>query len=154
MGSVVAFALLAPLVLDRPDTPHRLLGSTFMVTLGRWSYGLFIWHLAALDMVFPVLGIFAFNGHMPVVLALTLLFGIAIAAVSYALVESPCREALRRWEKRDSEKRESKAEPEDSRRTRSRRDVTRAAAQRHPGRRRPARWRSHRHIAARGRTGR
>jgi peptidoglycan/LPS O-acetylase OafA/YrhL len=109
MGSVVAFALLAPLVLDRPDTPHRLLGSTFMVTLGRWSYGLFIWHLAALDMVFPVLGIFAFNGHMPVVLALTLVFGIAIAAVSYALVESPCREALRRWEKR-----ESKAEPQDS----------------------------------------
>ncbi len=109
MGSVVAFALLAPLVLDRPDTPHRLLGSTFMVTLGRWSYGLFIWHLAALDMVFPVLGIFAFNGHMPMVLALTLVFGIAIAAVSYALVESPCREALRRWEKR-----ESKAEPQDS----------------------------------------
>ncbi|RUP01005.1 MAG: acyltransferase [Mycobacterium sp.] len=101
MGSVVAFALLAPLVLDRPDTAHRLLGSTVMVTLGRWSYGLFIWHLAALDMVFPVLGIFAFNGHMPVVLALTLVFGIAIAAVSYALVESPCREALRRWEKRE-----------------------------------------------------
>ena len=108
MGSVVAFALLAPLVLDRPDTPHRLLGSTFMVTLGRWSYGLFIWHLAALDMVFPVLGIFAFNGHMPAVLVLTLLFGIAIAAVSYALVESPCREALRRWENR-----ESKTEPQD-----------------------------------------
>ncbi|MHA7651217.1 acyltransferase family protein [Mycobacterium sp. ML4] len=102
MGSVVAFALLAPLVLDRPDTAHRLLGSAFMVTLGRWSYGLFIWHLAALDMVFPVLGIFAFNGHMPAVLAVTLLFGIAIAAVSYALVESPCREALRRWEKRET----------------------------------------------------
>lgn len=102
MGSVVAFALLAPLVLDRPDTAHRILGSTVMVTLGRWSYGLFIWHLAALDMVFPVLGIFAFNGHMPTVLVLTLFFGIAIAAVSYALVESPCREALRRWEKRES----------------------------------------------------
>ena len=101
MGSAVAFALVAPLVLDSPDTPHRLLGSTSMVTLGRWSYGLFIWHLAALDMVFPVAGIFAFNGHMPTVLGLTLIFGFAIAAVSYALVESPCREALRRWEKRD-----------------------------------------------------
>jgi peptidoglycan/LPS O-acetylase OafA/YrhL len=88
-------------VLDSPDTPHRLLGSTSMVTLGRWSYGLFIWHLAALDMVFPVAGIFAFNGHMPTVLGLTLIFGFAIAAVSYALVESPCREALRRWEKRE-----------------------------------------------------
>lgn len=110
MGAVVAFALLAPLVLDRPDTPHRLLGSTFMVTLGRWSYGLFIWHLAALDMVFPVLGIFAFNGHMPTVLVLTLLFGIAIAAVSYALVESPSREALRRWEKREQRSRGADAE--------------------------------------------
>ena len=71
MGAVVAGALLAPLVLDRPDTPHRLLGSATMVTLGRWSYGLFVWHLAALAMVFPVIGEFAFNGHMPVVLVLT-----------------------------------------------------------------------------------
>ncbi len=100
MGSLVAWALVAPLVLDRPDTPHRLLGSTAMVTLGRWSYGLFIWHLAALAMVFPVIGTFPFTGRMPTVLVLTLIFGFAIAAVSYGLVESPAREALRRWEKR------------------------------------------------------
>lgn len=100
MGAVLAAALLAPLVLDRPDTTHRLLGSAVMVTLGRWSYGLFIWHLAALAMVFPVIGEFAFTGHMPVVLPLTLIFGFAIAAVSYALIESPCRVALRRWEYR------------------------------------------------------
>jgi peptidoglycan/LPS O-acetylase OafA/YrhL len=99
-GSVLAFALVAPLVLDRPDTPHRVLGTTVMVTLGRWSYGLFVWHLAALAMVFPVLGTFPFTGRMPAVLVCTLIFGWAIAAVSYGLVESPCREALRRWEKR------------------------------------------------------
>ena len=51
-------------------------------------------------MVFPVIGEFAFNGHMPVVLVLTVVFGFAIAAVSYALVESPCRNALRHWERR------------------------------------------------------
>ncbi len=100
MGSLVAFALVAPLVLDRVDTGHRLLGNAGMVTLGRWSYGLFIWHLAALAMVFPVIGTFPFTGDMPTVLILTLICGFAIAAVSYALVESPCREALRRWEKR------------------------------------------------------
>ncbi|MGH3847862.1 MAG: acyltransferase family protein, partial [Pseudonocardiaceae bacterium] len=98
MGGVLAWALLAPLVLDRPDTSHRILGSASMVTLGRWSYGVFIWHLAALDMVFPVIGRFAFSGDMPMVLVLTLVFTIAIAAVSYALVESPCREMLRGWE--------------------------------------------------------
>ncbi|EKF25559.1 acyltransferase family protein [Mycolicibacterium hassiacum DSM 44199] len=100
MGAIVAAALVAPLVLDRPDTPHRVLGSPAMVTLGRWSYGLFVWHLAALAMVFPVIGEFPFTGHMPVVLVLTLVFGFAIAAVSYALVEEPCRTALRRWEHR------------------------------------------------------
>jgi peptidoglycan/LPS O-acetylase OafA/YrhL len=101
MGAVLAAALIAPLVLDRPDTSHRMLGNTTMVTLGRWSYGLFVWHLAGLAMVFPVIGEFAFNGHMPVVLVLTVIFGFAIAAVSYALVESPCRNALRRWEFRE-----------------------------------------------------
>lgn len=59
------------------------------------------WHLAALAMVFPVIGAFPFTGRMPTVLVLTLIFGFAIAAVSYALVESPCREALRRWERRN-----------------------------------------------------
>jgi peptidoglycan/LPS O-acetylase OafA/YrhL len=101
MGALVAFALVAPLVLDRPDTSHGLLGSALMVTLGRWSYGLFVWHLAALAMVFPVIGTFPFSGRMPTVLILTVLFGFAISAVSYALVESPAREALRRWEKRE-----------------------------------------------------
>jgi peptidoglycan/LPS O-acetylase OafA/YrhL len=51
--------------------------------------------------VFPVIGQFSFRGHLIEVLVLTLVFSIAIAAVSYALVESPCRDALRRWEKRE-----------------------------------------------------
>lgn len=114
MGAVVAAALVAPLVLDRPDTAHRLLGNKTMVTLGRWSYGLFIWHLAALAMVFPVIGEFPFNGRMPVVLVLTLVFGVAIAAVSYALVEAPCREALRSWERRQENRDGRPTSPPDS----------------------------------------
>ncbi|KDF00178.1 acyltransferase [Mycolicibacterium aromaticivorans JS19b1 = JCM 16368] len=101
MGAIVAGALLAPLVLDRPDTRHPILGSRFMVTLGRWSYGLFVWHLAALVMVFPMVGRFMFNGNLIVTLVLTLVLGFAMAAVSYALIESPCRNALRRWEYRE-----------------------------------------------------
>jgi peptidoglycan/LPS O-acetylase OafA/YrhL len=110
MGALVAAGLVAPLVLDRPDTAHRLLGTRPMVTLGRWSYGIFIWHLAALTMVFPVIGEFSFRGRMPEVLVLTLIFAIAIAAVSYALVESPCREALRRWESRRRQRSAPKAD--------------------------------------------
>ena len=106
MGAVVAAALLAPFVLDRPDTPHPIMGSPVMVTLGRWSYGLFIWHLAALVMVFPMVGKFMFNGNLIVVFVLTTVLGFAMAAVSYALIESPCRNALRRWEYRRAEGRE------------------------------------------------
>ena len=102
MGAVVACALLAPFVLDRPDTPHPIMGSPVMVTLGRWSYGLFIWHLAALVMVFPMVGKFMFNGNLIVVFVLTTVMGFAMAAVSYALIESPCRNALRHWEYRRS----------------------------------------------------
>src|SRR5690348_12013003 len=101
MGAVVAAALIAPLVLDRPDTRHRLLGTTTMVTLGRWSYGLFVWHLAALAMVFPVIGEFAFNGHMPVVVVRTVGCGFGIGAVRYAVAESPWRKVLRRWARRN-----------------------------------------------------
>lgn len=114
MGAIVAWALLAPLVLDRPDTRHRVLGSRTMVTLGRWSYGLFIWHLAALVMVFPMVGKFMFTGNLVVVFVLTTVLGFAMAAVSYALVESPCRNALRRWEYRRSSRERTAPPPLDS----------------------------------------
>ena len=100
LGAVVAGALLAPLVLGAPDDQHRVLGSAPMVTLGRWSYGLFLWHLAALDMVLAMIGQTTFPGALPVVMVLTTTFGLAVAAVSYALLEEPCRLALRRWEAR------------------------------------------------------
>ncbi len=51
---------VARAVASQPDTLHRiLLGSTTMnVTLGLRSYGLFIWYLAVLSMVFFVIGAF------------------------------------------------------------------------------------------------
>jgi peptidoglycan/LPS O-acetylase OafA/YrhL len=100
VGFVVAGALLAPLVLGRRGDRHRVLASAPMVTLGRWSYGLFLWHLAALDMVIALVGPVPFPGDLPIIAVLTTGFGIAIAAVSYALLEEPCRVALRRWESR------------------------------------------------------
>lgn len=100
LGAVIAGALLAPLALGAPDDQHRVLGSAPMVTLGRWSYGLFLWHLATLDMVLGMVGRATFPGALPVVMVLTTTFGFAVAAVSYALLEEPCRMALRRWEAR------------------------------------------------------
>ena len=98
LGVIIAGCLLAPLILDQPQARHRMLGSTSMAALGRWSYGLFLWHLAALDTALAILNRPASTGGFPVVFVVTVVFGSAIAAVSYALIEEPCRLALRRWE--------------------------------------------------------
>jgi peptidoglycan/LPS O-acetylase OafA/YrhL len=49
-------------------------------------------------------GFGAFQRPHVVVLVLALIVGFAIAAVSYALVVAPCRQALRRWEYRRSQR--------------------------------------------------
>ncbi|MFC7424479.1 acyltransferase family protein [Nocardia tengchongensis] len=95
LGAIVGFGLLAPLAL-RPDRPHRFLQSRVAATLGRWSYGIFIWHLAVLSIVFPVFGIIPFRGHFVVVYLLTVVFTLPLAAASFALVEEPVRQWTRR----------------------------------------------------------
>jgi len=96
-GAIMSFALLAPLTLA-PRTHHRILASRPALTVGRWSYGVFIWHLAVLSIVFPVFGIPAFGGHFWFVLAVTIVLSLAVASVSYALVEEPARVAFHRWD--------------------------------------------------------
>lgn len=95
LGAVIGFGLLAPLVL-RPERRHRWLESRVAATLGRWSYGIFIWHLAVLSIVFPVFGIVPFRGHFVIVYLLTVAFTLPLAAASYALVEEPVRQWTRR----------------------------------------------------------
>lgn len=94
LGMIIGFCLLAPLVLRPADAaPHRWLESRPAAVLGRWSYGLFLWHLAVLTMVFPIFGILPFSGDFLWVLLLTVAFTLPLAAASYALIEEP----VRRW---------------------------------------------------------
>ncbi|MEE2035243.1 acyltransferase family protein [Rhodococcus chondri] len=99
LGAIMSFALLAPLTLA-PRAEHRILASPPALAVGRWSYGVFIWHLAVLSIVFPVFGIAPFQGSFWFVLTVTVVLSIAIASVSYALVEDPTRRAFHRWERR------------------------------------------------------
>ncbi|GAB3131042.1 acyltransferase [Tsukamurella serpentis] len=99
-GGVLGFLLLAPLVLEPAGAPARWLGSGPMLALGRWSYGIFIWHLVVLTAIFPLFAIVPFNGNMVTVTVLTSVFSIAVAALSYAWVEEPARRWLARHEGR------------------------------------------------------
>ncbi|ALG87047.1 acyltransferase family protein [Gordonia phthalatica] len=104
LGAVAAYAVLAPLVLS--DGPFPFLDSAVMNALGRWSYGIFIWHLAVLSIVFGLFGIPMFAGHSVTVWVLTVVATIAVSAASYAFVEEPLRSWLSRWE----EQRDARAE--------------------------------------------
>ncbi|GAB2648509.1 acyltransferase family protein [Nocardia goodfellowii] len=93
LGLIIGFTLLAPLVLG--DRRHRWLESRLAATIGRWSYGIFLWHLAVLSIVFPVFGILPFRGDFLWVLCLTIALTIPVAAASYALIEDPARRFAR-----------------------------------------------------------
>ncbi|WP_227979208.1 acyltransferase family protein [Nocardia spumae] len=94
LGALIGFGLLAPLVVG--TARHRGLESRLALTIGRWSYGIFIWHLVVLAMMFPIFGFIPFNGGFVHVLLLTVGFTLPLAAASYALIEEP----VRRWVKR------------------------------------------------------
>ena len=107
LGGIGAYAILAPLVLR--DGPFRFLDSPVMAALGRWSYGIFIWHVAVLTAVFGLFGIVAFDGHFVEVWLLTVAVTVPVSAASYTFVEEPCRRALARRERRRSNTAENSA---------------------------------------------
>lgn len=102
LGAVCGYAILAPLVLA--PGPFRFLNSPVMQALGRWSYGIFIWHVAVLAVVFGLFGIVPFGGSTLLVWSLTVMLSVGVAAASYAFVEEPLRLWLRGRERPDPTK--------------------------------------------------
>lgn len=100
LGMIIGFGLLAPLVIRRPGATNRWLESRTAAILGRWSYGIFLWHLVVLTVVFPVFGIVPFNGRFLYVITLTTALTLPLAAASFALIEEPARRWAARWDKR------------------------------------------------------
>lgn len=88
LGALFAALVVAPYALG-PRERGTVLSSATMRTLGRWSYSVFLWHMAVLYFVFPVLGVPVFGGHFLLVYAATALATTAVAYVSYELVEVP-----------------------------------------------------------------
>ncbi len=110
LGMVLGFCLLAPLVVHRVGAQHRWLESRTAAILGRWSYGIFLWHLVVLTVVFPVFGIMPFNGHFIYVITLTIALTLPLAAASFALIEEPARRWAARWDRRTVSARVEEAE--------------------------------------------
>ena len=91
-GTVFAALVVLPYALA--PGPGWLTGGV-MQALGRWSYGIFLWHVAVLAVVFPLLGQGLFQGGFLAVLMLTVVVSVPLAAASYVLVEDPARKFFR-----------------------------------------------------------
>lgn len=93
LGAIFAACFVAPYALW-PGS--GVLASAPMRALGRWSYSIFLWHVAVLAIAFPVLGIPLFSGGFVEVLLFTVAASVAVAYVSYSLVEVPAMRWLLR----------------------------------------------------------
>lgn len=96
LGTVFAALILVPFSL----APQRdgVLASPVMRALGRWSYSIFLWHVAVLEFAFPILGIELFTGRpvdFVLVLVFTVVVSVAVSYISYELVEAPAMHWLR-----------------------------------------------------------
>ena len=89
-----SFLVLGACVLDlRPGAIHALLSLRWLALLGIASYSLYLWH-------FPVLELLTNQGASPELLplaALALPTTIAVAAISYRLIEEPFLRLRGRW---------------------------------------------------------
>lgn len=94
LGAVVAFCLLAPVALAPRGQRFRILDSAPLGTLGRWSYGVFLWHVLVLHFAFQIAFVPMFSGRMFTIWLVTVAVSTVVAAVSYALVEEPSRRAF------------------------------------------------------------
>ena len=93
----VGMLLMAPVALAADDLPRSLrwLSSPVMVTLGMLSYGIYLWHEGIIDIYRDTLdiqtdtGVYRLAGSFPQMLIVVLLATVAVAGVSYVLVERP-----------------------------------------------------------------
>ncbi|TDC42296.1 acyltransferase [Micromonospora sp. KC213] len=108
--AMVVWFVIAPLVGPRTGRlPHILLGHPVVRFLGRISYGIFLWHLLAIEVCLRLLGFTRFNSSFWGLLLLSLALTIPAAAASYYLIEWPLQ-----WLRRhvDARTRRPEAEPE------------------------------------------
>lgn len=83
-GLVFAALVFAPVALG---SGARVLSSPVMQYLGKWSYGIFLWHVPMLAWAFPLLGVMPFTGHFWLVLAATSALTVPVAAASFYFIE-------------------------------------------------------------------
>jgi peptidoglycan/LPS O-acetylase OafA/YrhL len=94
---LVAVLVVGAALVAAPTTPMaRVLARRPARWCGRVGYGVFLWHLLVLDGVMRLLGVPLFGGDALPVGVLTVVGSLAVAALSWTLVERPLLDRLSR----------------------------------------------------------
>lgn len=94
LTAAMAFFFLGPVVLAPAGTRFRVLESPPLQAIGRWSYGIFLWHLIVLHYAFPLTRTALWTRRMGVIWPVTVAGSIAVGAASYRFIEEPARKLL------------------------------------------------------------
>jgi peptidoglycan/LPS O-acetylase OafA/YrhL len=88
---VVALCMLVPVALPARTSPAtaRILGNRSMVMLGVLSYGVYLWHKNLIPKVQSWFGWNQFEGSFLVVFGVVSVLSVALAWITYRLVEAP-----------------------------------------------------------------
>lgn len=119
LATVFAGGLLLPLVLGRSSAYSRALARPVVRWVGLVSFGLFLWHLPVFEGLYAVTGAPFFRGGIVPLLATGLPISLALAYLSYRLVEVPgsriaARLARRRGRRQGDGESEKQDEPDGS----------------------------------------
>ena len=89
-ATVVAVTLLVVVVLGRPDSPlSRLFSTRGFNAIGRWSYGIYLWHLPVIVILQDDFTRRTGPGGFVLWLSVVLAASIALGAATYTWVERP-----------------------------------------------------------------
>lgn len=91
LAAAATFVLPGFLGTDGWGAWRRFLASPLMAYLGTISYGIFLWHLFALETVSYVFGIPGFSGWFWLLWPSTVLGTVVLAHLSYVLIERPAQ---------------------------------------------------------------
>ncbi|EYT63903.1 acyltransferase [Dietzia sp. UCD-THP] len=94
LTAAMAFFFLGPVILAPAGTRFRVLESAPLQAIGRWSYGIFLWHLIVLHYAFPLTRTSLWTRRMGVIWPVTVAGSIAVGAASYRFIEEPARKLL------------------------------------------------------------
>jgi peptidoglycan/LPS O-acetylase OafA/YrhL len=107
-GLVAAMALI-PLAFGRDSAVKRALSTAPARWVGTVSYGVFLWHLFILEMIYRIAGWALFTGSFILVYLLTVGLSLVVAAASWYAFERPILNLELRWRRKAEADRE--AEP-------------------------------------------